>query len=35
VKGREVEMYEWTFSSTAEWVVGVLLMVAIIATMFV
>jgi len=28
-------MYEWTFSSTAEWVVGLLLVVVIVATMFV
>jgi len=28
-------MYEWTFSATAEWVVGALLVVAILATMFV
>jgi len=28
-------MYEWTFSATAEWVVGALLAVAIVATMFV
>jgi len=28
-------MYEWSFSATAEWVVGVLLVVAIVATMFV
>jgi len=28
-------MYEWTFSSTAEWVVGALLAVAIVAAMFV
>jgi len=27
-------MYEWTFSATAEWVVGALLVVAIVATMF-
>jgi len=26
-------MYEWTFSSTAEWVVGALLVVAIVAAM--
>jgi len=34
VKGR-YEMYEWTFSATAEWVVGALLVVAILATIFV
>jgi hypothetical protein len=28
-------MYEWTFSSTAEYVVGVLLAVAIVAVLFV
>jgi len=28
-------MYEWNFSSTAEWVVGLLLVVVIVATMFV
>jgi len=28
-------MYEWTFSATAEWVVGALLVVAIVAVMFV
>jgi len=27
-------MYEWSFSATAEWVVGALLVVAIVATMF-
>jgi hypothetical protein len=30
-----MEMVEWTFSSTAEWVVAVLLAVAIVATIFV
>jgi len=28
-------MYEWTFSSTAEWVVGVLLVVVLVAAMLV
>jgi len=28
-------MYEWTFSSTAEYVVGLLLVVSIVAMMFV
>jgi hypothetical protein len=28
-------MFEWTFSSTAEWAVAVLLAVAIVATIFV
>jgi len=28
-------MSEWSFSSTAEWVVGALLVVAIVATIFV
>jgi len=28
-------MYEWTFSATAEWVVGALLVVVLVATMFV
>jgi hypothetical protein len=28
-------MYDWSFSATAEWVVGALLVVAILATMFV
>jgi hypothetical protein len=28
-------MFEWTFSSTAEWVVAALLAVAIVATVFV
>jgi hypothetical protein len=28
-------MFEWSFSATAEWVVGVLLAVAIVAAMFV
>jgi len=28
-------MYEWNFSSTAEWVVGLLLVVVIVAAMFV
>jgi hypothetical protein len=35
VKGRYEEMVEWSFSSTAEWVVGLLLVVAILATMLV
>jgi hypothetical protein len=35
VKGREHAMYEWTFSATAEWVVGALLVVTILATLFV
>jgi len=29
------EMYEWTFSSTAEWVVGALLVVVLVAAMLV
>jgi hypothetical protein len=29
------DMYEWTFSSTAEWVVGALLAVVIVAAMLV
>jgi len=28
-------MFEWTFSATAEWVVGALLVVTILATLFV
>ncbi len=28
-------MFEWSFSATAEWVVGVLLGVAIVATIFI
>jgi len=28
-------MFEWNFSSTAEWAVGALLAVAIVATLFV
>jgi len=28
-------MYEWTFSASAEWVVGLLLVAVIVATMFV
>jgi hypothetical protein len=28
-------MHEWSFSASAEWVVGVLLMVVIVAMMFV
>jgi len=28
-------MYEWTFSSTAEWVVGLLLGVVVVSLMFV
>jgi len=28
-------MYEWTFSSTAEWVVGALLVVVLVAAMLV
>jgi hypothetical protein len=27
-------MYEWTFSSTAEWVIGALLVMVIVAAMF-
>jgi hypothetical protein len=34
VKGR-LEMYDWSFSATAEWVVGALLVVVILATIFV
>jgi hypothetical protein len=34
VKGRDA-MYEWTFSATAEWVVGALLVMTILATLFV
>jgi hypothetical protein len=30
-----MEMFEWTFSSTAEWAVAILLAVAIVATIFV
>jgi len=34
--GREVDgMYEWTFSATAEWVVGALLLAVIVAMLFV
>jgi hypothetical protein len=29
-----IDMYDWSFSSTAEWVVGALLVVVILATMF-
>jgi hypothetical protein len=37
VKPREQEpvMREWSFSASAEWVVGVLLVAAIVAVMFV
>jgi len=28
-------MYEWSFSATAEWVVGLLLVTVIVAAMFV
>jgi hypothetical protein len=28
-------MHEWTFSSTAEWVVGLLLVVVVVSMMFV
>jgi len=28
-------MYEWTFSATAEWVVGALLLAVIVAMLFV
>jgi hypothetical protein len=28
-------MYEWTFSASAEWVVGLLLVAVIVAAMFV
>jgi hypothetical protein len=31
----ERPMHDWSFSDTAEWVVGVLLAAAIVATMFV
>jgi hypothetical protein len=31
----ENKMYDWSFSSTAEWVVGLLLAVVVVATMFV
>jgi len=34
VKGG-TSMREWSFSATAEWVVGALLMVAVVAMMFV
>jgi hypothetical protein len=30
-KGREQNMREWSFSASAEWVVGVLLVFAIVA----
>jgi hypothetical protein len=30
-----MRMREWSFSATAEWVVGVLLVVTIVATVFV
>jgi hypothetical protein len=35
VKGGTESMREWSFSATAEWVVGALLMVAVVAMMFV
>jgi hypothetical protein len=34
-EGQVRAMREWSFSATAEWVVGFLLVVAIIATVFV
>jgi hypothetical protein len=34
-KWEVIDMYEWTFSSTAEWVIGALLVAAIVAVMFV
>jgi hypothetical protein len=35
ITGGATAMFEWSFSATAEWVIGVLLGVAIVATMFV
>jgi hypothetical protein len=35
VKGRRGQMFEWSFSATAEWVVGALLAVLIVTMMFV
>jgi hypothetical protein len=35
VKGRYRTMREWSFSASAEWVVGVLLVLAIVAVVFV
>ena len=37
IQKRNVErkMYEWSFSATAEWMVGALLVVSIVALMFV
>jgi hypothetical protein len=32
---RWAEMFEWSFSATAEWVVGVLLLAVIVAMLFV
>jgi len=34
-KAKVKSMYEWTFSATAEWVVGALLIAAIVAVAFV
>jgi hypothetical protein len=33
--GRRTDMRDWSFSNTAEWVVGALLVVAIVAAIFV
>ena len=30
-----INRFEWSFSATAEWVVGVLLVVVIVATIFI
>jgi hypothetical protein len=35
VKGRYEAMREWSFSASAEWVVGILLLVTIVAAAFV
>jgi hypothetical protein len=35
VKGRYQAMREWSFSASAEWVVGVLLLLTIVVTAFV
>jgi hypothetical protein len=35
VRARRLIMHDWSFSASAEWVVGALLAVTIVATLFV
>jgi hypothetical protein len=35
MRARSLDMYDWSFSASAEWVVGALLAVTIVATLFV